>query len=94
MTTFFMFGRYASDAVQGINAERTEKAEAQIVGFGGKMRSVYALLGDYDIVIIADLPGIPEAVQASVAIMRETGISFNTSPAIPVVDFDQLMTEE
>lgn len=90
MATFFMFGNYSRDAMKGIAAKRTAKAEELISGFGGKMRSVYALLGQYDLVIIADLPGIQEAMHASVEIGRETGISFTTSPAIPVASFDTM----
>ena len=91
MTTFFMFGNYSKDAIRGVSAKRTEKAEALIKGYGGKVRSVYALLGDRDLVIIADLPGAAEAVQVSVDITKETGITFSTVPAIPVADFDSLI---
>ena len=90
MTTFFMFGKYSKDAVKGIAAKRTAKTEQLLAGFGGKMRSVYALLGEYDLVIIADLPGTQEAVHASIEITKETGISFTTSPAIAIADFDIL----
>ncbi len=88
MTTYFMFGRYSKEAVKGIASKRTAKAEKLIAGFGGKLRSVYALLGEYDLVIIAELPGTQEAFHASIEITRETGISFTTSPAIAVADFD------
>lgn len=90
MTTFFMFGKYSKESLKGIAAKRTEKAEATIQDFGGKLRSVYALLGEYDLVLIADLPGNQEAVQVSVALSRETGIAFTTSPAIPIAVFDKL----
>lgn len=91
MSTFFFFGRYSQDAVKGITAKRTAKAEGLIAGFGGKLRSVYALLGQFDLVIIADLPGIEEAMHASVEMSKETGINFSTCPAVPVADFDSLM---
>jgi uncharacterized protein with GYD domain len=90
MTTFFMFGKYSKEAVKGITAKRTAKAEQLIAGFGGKLRSVYALLGEYDMVIIADLPGTEEVFHASIEIAKETGIAFTTSPAIAMADFDTL----
>lgn len=46
MTTFFLFGSYTQDALDGIDADRTKKAEEVINGFGGKLHSVYALLGE------------------------------------------------
>lgn len=92
MTTFFFFGKYTEDAASGINAKRTKKAEEVIVGYGGKLHSVHALLGMHDIVMIVELPGPPEAIQVSIALFKATGIAFTTSPAIPVADFDNLIT--
>ena len=83
MTTFFRFGKYSKEAEEGIAAKRTAKAEELIAGFGGKLRSVYALLGEYDLVIIADLPGLQEAFHASIEITKETDIAFTTSAAMP-----------
>lgn len=90
MVTFFLFGNYSKDAIKGIAAKRTAKVEELINGFGGKLRSVYALLGQYDLVIIAELPGIQEALHASIELNKATGIAFATSAAIPVADFDLL----
>jgi len=51
---------------------------------------VYALLGQYDIVMITELPDMPEAVQVSIALYKKTGITFTSAPALPVAAFDQL----
>jgi len=93
MTSFFLFGSYIQDALDGIDADRTKKAEEVINGYGGKLHSVYALLGEYDIVMIVDLPGVPEALQVSMTLTRDTGIVFCSCPAIPVADFDRLASE-
>ena len=93
MQTFFFFGTYTHEALEGIDARRTKQAEETIAGFGGKLRSVYALLGDHDIVMIADLPGVPEAMQVSIRLNQETGISFSSCPALPVADFDRVASE-
>jgi uncharacterized protein with GYD domain len=93
MTTFFLFGSYTQDAMDGIDAGRTKKAEKVINGYGGKLHSVYALLGEYDIVMIVDLPGVPEALQVSIALTRDTGIAFSSCPAVAVADFDRLAGE-
>lgn len=90
MTTFFLFGSYSKEALSGIDARRTRRAEEVIHGFGGKLHSVYGLLGKPDIVMIVELPGIPEAMQASIMISKATGLSFETKPAVPVADFDRI----
>lgn len=93
MATYFLFGQYSRKAMQEISAERTEKAEALIQELGGKVNAVYALLGEKDLVIIADFPGTEQAMQGSAALGKLTGISFTTSPAVTVKEFDKLMAE-
>ena len=93
MATFFMFGKYSPEAVEGISAERTENSVELMKKFGGIIKAMYALMGDWDLVLIVDLPGIKEAMKASVALSRMTGIAFSTSPAMSVEDFDKMMNE-
>lgn len=93
MATFFMFGKYSQEAVKGISAERTERAVEVIKKFGGEVKTMYALLGEQDLVLILTFPGIEQAMQASVALSKLTGIDFTTSPAVTVEEFDKLMSE-
>jgi uncharacterized protein with GYD domain len=93
MATFFMFGRYSSEALKGMSAKRTKEAESLIKKLGGKVESMYALLGEKDLLFISTFPGIEQAMKASVALSKMTGISFTTLPAITVEEFDKLMTE-
>ena len=93
MATFFMFGRYTSEALKGISAKRTKDAEILIKKFGGKVESVYALLGEKDLVFITNFPGMGQAMKASVALSKMTAISFTTLPAVTVEEFDKLMVE-
>jgi uncharacterized protein with GYD domain len=90
MTTFFLFGRYTSDSIRKIDPKRTKKAEEIITGYGGTLKWVYALLGEYDLLFMVELPGIAEAVQASLSISAATGIAVQSAPAIPVALFDDL----
>jgi uncharacterized protein with GYD domain len=91
MATFLMLGKYSLEAMKKISGERTEKAARIIEEFGSKVKSMYALLGEWDLIFIVDLPGIEEALKASVALAKMTGISFQTSPAMSVKEFDRLM---
>ncbi|MFO8009573.1 MAG: GYD domain-containing protein [Dehalococcoidia bacterium] len=93
MAMFMMFGRYSSDALKGISPKRTEKAIEQVKKHGGEIKWMYALLGSNDLVLVVELPGVEEAMKASVALARETGIAFTTSPAVSVAEFDTLMEE-
>lgn len=91
MAKFLMLGKYSQEAVKGISAERTKKVAGVIEKFGGKVDSMYALLGAYDLVFIVDLPGIKEALKASVTLARLTDIGFTTFPAVTVEEFDKIV---
>jgi uncharacterized protein with GYD domain len=91
MATFFMFGRYTTESIQKISAERTQQAVDEIRKMGGEVNAMHVLLGEYDLVICVKLASIDDAVKASVALARLTGIAFTTCPAIEVETFDRLI---
>ena len=90
MTTYFMFGKFSSDAIKEISAERTKKSAEVVKSCGGKVKAIYALLGGIDAVAIAEFPGLKEAMKASVELTKLLGISFTTAPAVTVEEFDKL----
>lgn len=92
MPTFAMFGKYSLEAIKQISAARTEETRKLAEKFQGKITAMYALLGEHDLLFLVDLPGPESAMQFSVALAKATGISFTTSPAVTVEDFDRLMT--
>lgn len=93
MHTFFMFGRYSQDAATKVSVQRTRAANQVIEGLGGTTKAIYALLGEYDLVLIAEFPRMAEAMRASIELKRLTGISFFTAAALPVEEFDELVGE-
>jgi uncharacterized protein with GYD domain len=93
MATFFMFGRYSAEALKGINPKRTKEAESLIKKFKGEVKGMYSLLGEKDLVFILTFPGMEQAMKASVALSKMTGISFTTLPAVTVEEFDKMMAE-
>jgi len=91
MATYLMFGKYSTDAMGKISAERTKNATAIIGDLGGEVKAGYALLGEKDMVLIVELPGTKEAMKASIALSKLLGISFATSLAVSVEEFDKLI---
>lgn len=91
MAIFLMFGSYSSEAIKGISSERTARARELIEQNGGKIISMYAVMGDHDLVFTIDFPGADEAMAASVALYKLSGIHFSTSPVVDVEQFDKLM---
>jgi len=91
MTTFLMFGKYSQEGMQGISASRTDQAKDLISKHGGQLRAMYATLGPYDLVFVVEMPGVEEAMQASIGLNKLCGIGFTTAPAVDVRTFDQLV---
>lgn len=90
MAKFFMYGKYSQEAIGGISSERTKKALDAIAKAGGKVNSMYALLGKYDIVLITDFPAVTDVMKASIALNKLTNISFTSFPAIAMEEFDKI----
>ena len=93
MATFFMFGRYSSEALEKVSVDRTRQVHKVVEDLGGQIKGIYAMLGEYDIVIIVELPRMAEAMKASITLKRMTDISFFTAAAMPVEEFDQIVGE-
>lgn len=93
MATFVMFGKYSAGAIKDVSVDRTRKALELVKKFGGEVKSMYALLGEKDLIFIIDFTGMEAALKTSVALSKLTGIGFVTSEAIPVEKFDKIMGE-
>ena len=93
MATFYLFGKYTQQSINQISGDRTKKAVSAIEKLKGKVRSMDALLGEKDLVFVVELPSAKEALMASLALAKTTGIAFTTSEAIPISEFDKLAAE-
>ena len=91
MTTFLMFGKYSIEGLKGISAARTVEAQKIIKKNGGEMVSAYILLGENDLLLIVNFPGIDDVIKSSVALSKLFGISISTSPAITAEHFDKIV---
>ena len=91
MSIFLMFGKYSTEATKQISADRTEKAREVIQKNGGKIISMYAVMGEHDLVFTIDFPDADKAIATSVALHKLTGIHFTTSPLVDVEQFDKLV---
>jgi len=92
MTTFFMFGNYSPESIKDMSIERTQQIVQEIQNLGGEMTAMHALLGEYDLLFCVQLPEVSDAMKASVALTRLTGISFTTCPGVSVETFDRMVT--
>jgi uncharacterized protein with GYD domain len=87
-----MFGKYTRDSLKNVSEQRTKKAVKIIEKHGGKVVSMYAVMGEHDLVFTLDFPDVDKSLSASMALNLLTGISFSTSPVVDVEKFDHLMS--
>lgn len=88
-----MFGKYDRDSLQDASEQRTKKTLKIIKKNGGKVISMYALMGEHDLVFTLDFPYAEKAMSASLALKILTAISFSTSPVVDVEKFDRLVSK-
>ena len=93
MATFMMFGKYSSKSLSEISSARTKRVGSLIREHGGKVKSMYALLGNDDLVLVLELSDVETAMKVSLGLHKETGIAFSTSAAVEVKTFDKLAAE-
>ena len=93
MATYFLLGKYSQESINQISSARTKKVAETIEKLGGKVKSMYALLGEKDVAVLVDLPSSKDALKASLALAKSTGISFTSVEAIAMEDFDRLAKE-
>ncbi len=93
MATFFMFGKYSFVTPKEMSPKRTDKIVGLIKKFGGEVIAMYTLLGEKDLIFIVSFPETQQAIKASVAVSKLTGISFSTSQAVTIEEFDKMINE-
>jgi uncharacterized protein with GYD domain len=91
MARYLFLGKYSLVGLKGMSASRTKKALALIKKSGGKVDAMYALLGKYDLAFVVNFPGNAQAIKASIALTKLTGVGFITSPALTIEEFDRLV---
>lgn len=93
MLTYLMLGKYTSESLKNISAERTQEAIKLIKKLGGEVHSMFALLGNIDLAFVVDFPGLEQGMKASIALSKQMGISFTTMLAMEVKDFDKIISD-
>lgn len=92
MATYLMLGKYTPGGIAEASPARTKQITDLISRCGGKVESMYALTGDQDLAFVVDFPATEEVLRASFELAKSTGISFTSNEAVPVAQFDRLIS--
>lgn len=89
MQKYLILGKYTLPGLKSAAASRTKKAVAIVRKHKGRITAAYALVGSYDIAILAEFPGVQQLMKAIIALTRLTGVGFVSFPAISIEEFDK-----
>ena len=92
MAMHLMLGKYTADGITGASPARTKEITNLISQCGGKVESMYALTGNHDLAFLVEFPSTEDVLRASFELARSSGISFTSNEAVPVAQFDRLIS--
>lgn len=95
MTIYIMLGNLQRAAFENISTigERDKKAKQVIESLGGKMISLYYTFGQYDFVVIFDMPSKENAVKFLSILAKHGTVRTETLETIPADMFYKIAQE-
>ena len=97
MAKFLIYASYSSDGLKGLIKDKASGRKAAVSkmleGMGGKLDSMYYTFGDYDAVVIADVPDNVTAAAMSIAVSSSGLAHTKTVPVLTVEETDQALAK-
>jgi uncharacterized protein with GYD domain len=89
MPLFITLWKYTAEGMRDIHntAKRFEAVKKIIEGNGGKLVSIYGLVGEYDVITIMELPNKSKLVSTILKIASSGRIVPKTLQALPLEEF-------
>jgi uncharacterized protein with GYD domain len=95
MATYVTLWRYTRDGLREIKKtpQRFETIKKIISRAGGRLFSIYGLIGEYDLVTVMEMPDEKTALSTILRICYTGRITAQTMPAISIDDFLKITKE-
>ena len=95
MSTFVTLWKYTKDGLVDMKktSERFEVVKKLINDAGGKLISVYGLIGEYDVLTIMEMPDERVATATIIKICSKGRVIPTTMTALPIEDFLKITRE-
>lgn len=94
MPTYISFIQYTQQGLQKIKDSpgRLDQARKAYEAAGGKLKDFYLVMGEYDIVVVADLPNDDAAAKLALSLGAAGNIRTRTSRAFTEAEFRKLVS--
>lgn len=97
MPKYMIQGSYSPEGLKGLIKDkasgRLEAVSKALASVGGKLESVYFSLGDYDVVVLADVPDTVAVVALSAAISATGLVRTKSTPLLSIDETDKALSK-
>jgi uncharacterized protein with GYD domain len=92
MPKYLLQVSYTPEGAKGLlkdgGTKRREAARAAVASVGGTLESMYFAFGDYDAIVIADMPDQASVVASSIALNASGAVTSKTTVLLTPEDID------
>jgi len=95
VATFAILVNFTSEGAKtiGDSKNRYQKFEQGLKEAGGRVVASYGLLGEYDILVVAEAPDEKAIAKVVLAAVSRGTVSTKTLPAIPIKEFYEIVDQ-
>jgi uncharacterized protein with GYD domain len=96
MAKFLVQATYSAEGLKGLQQQkasgREDAVRRAVEALGGKLEHMYFSLGDYDVLLIVDLPDIVAGTALAVAASASGSVRTRTTPLLSVEEADRALS--
>jgi uncharacterized protein with GYD domain len=98
MSKYLIQASYTAEGLRGLQKDkasgRREAVASALEALGGKLESMHYTLGEYDVIVVADVPDQSSITAFSVAVSASGLVRTKTTPLLTVEETDQALQKE
>ena len=98
MPSYLIQTKYTAEGLKGVMQDKASGRKAEVTstvtGLGGKVESLYYCFGDYDVILIANLPDNVTAAALAFALSAWGHARAKTTPLLTVEETDQALEKK
>jgi uncharacterized protein with GYD domain len=93
MPTFVTLGKWTDQGIRNVkdSPKRRQAFEDKITSMGGKVKDAYLVLGDYDIVVVTEVPNDETAAKLALGTAMQGNMRTTTMRAFSREEMDKII---
>lgn len=95
MSRYLVQAAYTAEGLKGLQKDkasgRKQAVTRAVEGLGGRLESIYYALGDYDVVLIVDMPDVISGAALGLRVSASGLVRTKTTPLLTVEEADSAL---